>query len=76
MAQNQTAPLKPKRTVSVKKKVTKDNFENISNKDKINISFQLNNIPLEKTLTFKQFEIAGTSNLSDSNNWQRRFKFT
>ena len=51
-------------------KVTKDNFENISNKDKTNISFQLDNISLEKTLTFEQFETAGTSNLSDSNNWR------
>ena len=55
VAQNQTGPLKPKRTVTVKEKVTKDKFENIS---------------LEKTLTFKQFETAGTSNLSDSNNWR------
>ena len=34
MAQNQTGPLKPKRIVTVKEKVTKDKFENISNKDK------------------------------------------
>ena len=53
----------------MKEKVTKDKFENISNKDKTNISFQLDNISLEKTLTFEQFEIAGTSNLSHSNNW-------
>ena len=39
VAQNQTGPLKPKRTVTVKEKVTKDNLENISNKDKTNISF-------------------------------------
>ena len=69
VAQNQTSPLKPKRTVTVKEKVTKDKFENISNKDKTNISFQLDNISLEKTSTFEQFETAGTSNLSDSNNW-------
>ena len=69
VAQNQTGPLKPKRTVTVKEKVTKDKFENISNKDKTNISFQLDNISLEKTLKFEQFETAGTSNLSDSNNW-------
>ena len=65
LAQNQTGPLKPKRTITVKEKVAKDNFENISNKDKTNISLQLNNIPLENTLTFEQFETAGTSNLSD-----------
>ena len=69
MAQNQTGPLKPKITVTVKEKITKDNFENISNKDKTNISLQLDNISLEKTLTFEQFETAGTSNLSHSNNW-------
>ena len=33
VAQNQIGPLKPKRTFTVKEKVTKDNFENISNKD-------------------------------------------
>ena len=65
LAQNQTGPLKPKRTITVKEKVAKDNFENISNKDKTNISLQLNNISLENTLTFEQFETAGTSNLSD-----------
>ena len=54
VAQNQTGPLKPKRTVTVNEKVTKDNFENISNKDKTNISFQLHKISLEKTLTFEQ----------------------
>ena len=43
----------------MKEKVTKDKFENISKKDKTNISFQLNNISLEKTLTFEQFETAG-----------------
>ena len=69
VAQNETGPLKPKRTVTVKEKVTKDKFENISNKDQTNISFQLDNISLEKTLTFEKFETAGTSNLSDSNNW-------
>ena len=69
VAHNQTGPLKPKRTVTVKEKLTKDNFENISNKDKTNISLQSDNISLEKTLTFEQFETAGTSNLSDSNNW-------
>ena len=53
----------------MKEKVTKDNFVNISNKDKTNISLQLDNISLENTLTFEQFETAGTSNLSDSNNW-------
>ena len=53
----------------MKEKVTKDKFENISNKDKTNISFQLDNISLEKTLTFEQFETARTRNLSDSNNW-------
>ena len=53
MAQNQTGPLKPKKRVTVKEKVTKDKFENISNKDKTNISFQLDNISLEKTLTFE-----------------------
>ena len=53
----------------MKEKVTKDKFKNISNKDKTNISFQLDNISLEKTLTFEQFETAETSNLSDSNNW-------
>ena len=30
VAQNQTGPLKPRRTVSVKENVTEDNFENIS----------------------------------------------
>ena len=69
MAQNQTGPLKPKRTVTVKEKVTKDKFENIFNKDKTNISFQLDNISLEESLTFEQLESDGTSNLSDSNNW-------
>ena len=54
MAKNQTGPLKTKRTVTVKEKVTKDKFQNISNKNKTNI---------------EQFEAAGTSNLSDSNNW-------
>ena len=53
----------------MKETVTKDNFENISNKDKSNISFQSDNISLEKTLTSGQFETAGTSSLSDSNNW-------
>ena len=52
----------------MKERVTKDKFENISDKDKTNISFQLDNICLEKTLTFEQFESPGTSNLSDSNN--------
>ena len=69
VAQNQTGPLKPKRIVTVKEKVNKDKFENISNKDKTNISFQSDNISSEKTLTFEQFETAGKSNLSDSNNW-------
>ena len=68
VAQNQTGPLKPKRTVTVREKVTKDKFENISSKKKTSISFQLDNISLEKTLTFEQFETVGTSNLSDSNN--------
>ena len=68
MAQNQTGPLKPKRTITVKEKVTKDKFENISNNEKTNISLQIDNISLEKTLTFEQFETAGTSNLSHSNN--------
>ena len=54
LARNQTGPLKLKRTVTVKEEVTKDNFENIS---------------LEKLLTFEEFETAGTSSLSDSNNW-------
>ena len=40
VAQNQIGPLKPKRIVTVKEKVTEENFENISNKDKTNISFQ------------------------------------
>ena len=31
VAQNQAGPLKPKRTVTVREKVTRDNFENISN---------------------------------------------
>ena len=52
----------------MKEKVTKDKFENISNNDKTNISLQLDNISLEKTLAFEQFETPGTSNLSDSNN--------
>ena len=30
--QNQFGPLKPRRTVTVKEKVRKDNFENISNR--------------------------------------------
>ena len=38
--QNQIGPLKRKRTVTVKEKVTKDKFENICNKDKTNISSQ------------------------------------
>ena len=53
----------------MKEKVTKDNFENICNKDKTNISFQLDNISLQKTSTFEQFETAETSNLPDSNYW-------
>ena len=53
----------------MKEKVTKDKFENISSKKKTSISYQLDNISLEKTLTFEQFETAGTSNLYDSNNW-------
>ena len=69
VGQNPSGPLKPKRTVTVKEKVTKDKFENISYKDKTNISFESDNISLEKTLAFEQFETAGTSNLSDSNNW-------
>ena len=36
---------------------------------KTNISFQLDNISPEKTLTFEQFETAGTSNLSHSSHW-------
>ena len=68
-AQNQTGPLKPKRTVTVNEKVTKDKYENISNKDKTNVSFQLYNISLEKTLTFEQCETAGTSNSSHSSHW-------
>ena len=51
VAQNQIGPLKPKKTVSLKEKVTKDNFESISNKDETNISFQTDNISSEKTLT-------------------------
>ena len=66
VSQNQIGPLKPKRTVTVKEKVTKDNFGNISNKDKTNISFQSANNSLEKTLT-DQFESPGTSSLSDLN---------
>ena len=31
VAQNQSGPLKPKRTVTVNEKITKDKFENISN---------------------------------------------
>ena len=69
VARNETGPLKPKRTVTVKENLTKDKIENISTKDKTNISFQLDNISLENTLTFEQFETAGTSNLSHSNNW-------
>ena len=69
VAHDQTGPLKPKRTVTAKNKETKDNLENISNKNKTNISFQSDNISLEKTLTSEQFEAAGTSSLSDSNNW-------
>ena len=68
VAQNQIGPLKPKRTVTVKEKVTKDNFENISNKDNTNISFQSDNTSLEKTIT-EQYETAGTNSLSVSNNW-------
>ena len=67
VAQNQTCPLKPKRTVTVKEKVNKDKFENISNEDKTNISLQLDNISLEKTLR-DQFKTAGTSCLSYSDN--------
>ena len=69
VAQNQTGPLKPRRTVTVKEKVTKDNFENIFNIDKTNVSFQSDHICLEKTLSSDQFETAGTSSLCDSNNW-------
>ena len=65
VAQNQIGPLSPKKTVTVKEKVTEENFENISNKDKTNISFQSDNISLEKTLT----ELAGASSSSYSNNW-------
>ena len=68
VAQNEIGSLEPKRTVTVKEKVTKDNFENIFNKDKTNIIFQSDNISLEETLT-DQFETARTSSLSDSNNW-------
>ena len=68
VAQYQIGPFKPKRTVTVKEKVTKDNFGNLSNKDKTNINFQSDNISLEKTLT-EQYGTAGTSSLSDSNNW-------
>ena len=49
-------------------KVMKDNFENISYKDKTNINFQSDNIFLEETLT-EQFETDGTSSLTYSNNW-------
>ena len=69
VTQNQTGPLQQKRTVTAKEKVTTDKFGNVSNKDKTNISFQLDNISLGKTLTFEQCESPGTSNLSDSNNW-------
>ena len=69
MAQNQTDPLKPKRTITLKAKVTADNSENISNRDKTNISFQSDDVFVEKTVTSHQFESAGTSSLSDSNNW-------
>ena len=68
VAQNQIGLLKPKRTVTVKEKVTKDNFENISSKEKINFSFQSDNISLEETLT-DQFGTPTTSSLSYSNNW-------
>ena len=54
--QNQIGPLNPRRIVTVKKKVTKDNFENISSKEKTNLNVQSDNISLKKTLT-DQFEI-------------------
>ena len=46
IAQNLTSPLKSRRTVTVKEKVTKDNFKNIFKQDQTNISFQSNNISL------------------------------
>ena len=55
VAQNQTGPLKPKGTVTVKEKVTNDNFGNISRNEKTNFSFQSDNISLKKTLT-EQYE--------------------
>ena len=69
VAQNQEDPLKPKRSVTVMEKVAKDHFENISKKDETNISFNSDDVSLEKTLTSRQFESTGTTSLSDSNNW-------
>ena len=68
VAQNQIGSVKPKRTVTVMEKVPKDNLGNISNNVKTNINFQSDNISFEETLTFEQFETAGISSLSDSNN--------
>ena len=45
-------PVKPKRTVTVKVKVNKYNFKNISNKDETNMSFQSGTISLEQLLSF------------------------
>ena len=40
VAQNQTGPPIQKRTVTVKENVSKGNFENVSNKNKRNISLK------------------------------------
>ena len=48
----------------MKEKITKDNLENIFNKDKNNISFLSDNIFLRKTLTSDQIEATRTSSLS------------
>ena len=53
----------------MKGEVTKDNSENISNKEIINISFQLDNISSEKPIPLKPFETAGISSLFKSNSW-------
>ena len=49
----------------MEEKLAKDYLENISNNDKTNISFQSDNIFLEKTLTSDYLETAG----SISYNW-------
>ena len=64
VTQNQIDPPEPKRRITVKEEVTEDNFENISKKEKKIAVFVSDNIFLDKTLTFEQFETDRTSSLS------------